>query len=535
MKRGLIPLAVGMLAVWPAYASDQATVTSNPSPIVSTKAFEVKIQTSDFGSDVYCYTWAKLGETEKPASNWAGAINSKFKMEGSGGTYTLKVADIKSFYNLSDTELEQLTKIGFIARNQNGKQTADCFVEVVQGRRDAYSGGEGTQENPFILKTADDLNALAATPADWESDVWLRLDADINLSSFPGIGTKGNPFKGHFDGNDHIVTGVSISHSTLGSATGFFNAIDGASISRLGLTGVNISGSTFTGALVGYAASGTISRCFSAGTVTASSICVGGLVGENHASISDCYSIATVTNASDYVAGGLIGKNKGTVSNCYSSGAVSAYNYAGGLIGANYGSVTTSTSFNPQVTTSVGNYAGRFGGNNNTRNTHENTLSWTQMPMAASATHGHHADGHSYKLVEKATYQDVLGWDFDSIWEWKKEGTHEYPVLAGLPGQVDPGHNVFYDIYSGVMNILDSGADAISVFPNPVTTSLHISSAKGMDRASIYSLGGALAGSALLRDAADAEIDCSSLSSGVYLLNVNFSDGSHAVKKIIKK
>lgn len=536
MKLGFIPLALGMLAVWPAYAAvDQATATSNPSPIVSTKAFEVTIQTSDFGSDVYCYTWAVLGAREKTVTDWAGALSPAFKMQGGGGTYTFKVADIKAFYKLSDSELEQLTRLGFIARTQSDRQTADCFVEVVQGRRNAYSGGEGTSENPFILKTADDINALAATPADWEADVWLRLDADINLqSSFSGIGAKNNPFKGHFDGNCHLVKGVSISNSAIGSATGFFNAIEGATISRLGLTEVNISGSTFTGALVGYAASGTISRCFSAGSVSSSSICVGGLAGENHASISDCYSIATVTTT-DYVAGGLIGKNKGSVSKCYSSGAVSAYNYVGGLIGANYGTVAASTSFNPQVTGSVGNYAGKFGGNDNPRNSHENTLSWSAMPMAATATHGHHADAHSYRLVEKATYQDVLGWDFNSIWEWKKEGTHEYPVLAGLPGQVDPGHIAFYDINSGIVDILDSGADEISVFPNPVDATLHVSSAKRMDRASLYSLGGALAGDVRLQNAADAEIDCSSLSRGVYLLNVSFSDGSHTLKKIIKK
>lgn len=535
MKRGLIPIALGMLAMMPAYADgDQATVTSTPSPIVSTKAFEVKIQTSDFGADVYCYTWAIIGSTEKEASDWAGSINPKFKMQGSGGTYTLKVADIQAFYNLTDGELEQLTRLGFIARTSDGRQTADCFAEVVQGRRNAYSGGEGTQESPFILTTADDLAALAATPADWESDVWMRLDADIALSSFAGIGSKGSPFKGHFDGNGHVVKGAVISGATLGGATGFFNAIDGATITRLGLTGAEVSGVTFTGALVGYAASGTISRCFTAGKVSATSICVGGLVGENHASISDCYSTATVTNVTDYVAGGLVGKNKGTVANCYASGKVAAYNYAGGLVGANYGNVATSTSFNPQVNISTGNYAGRFGGNDNPRNSTTMALGWSAMKMDLTATHGHNADGHSYRFIDKATYADVLGWDFDSVWEWKVEGKHQYPVLAGLAGQTDPGHNSFYEVETGI-DIIDTDADALSVFPNPVGDILHVASAKGMTRIGLFNLNGAAAGAAQPRGAADAEIDCSSLESGIYLLDVAFSDGSHAVKKIIKK
>lgn len=535
MKRGLIPLALGMLAIMPAYADgDQATATSTPSPIVSTKAFEVKIQTSDFGSDVYCYTWAVLGSTEKQVTDWAGSIDPKFRMQGSGGSYTLKVADIKTFYNLTDDELGQLTRLGFIARTANGRQTADCLVDVVQGRRDAYSGGEGTLESPFILTTADDLNELASTPSDWESDVWLRLDADITLSTFAGIGAKSNPFKAHFDGNGHVVRGAAISSNTPGSSTGFFNAIDGATVTRLGITDANVSGTTFTGALVGYAASGSISRCFTAGNVSATSICVGGLVGENHASISDCYSTATVTNATDYVAGGLVGKNKGTVANCYASGKVAAYNYAGGLVGANYGNVATSTSFNPQVNVSTGNYAGRFGGNDNPRNSTTMALGWAAMKMDITATHGHNADGHSYRFIDKATYADVLGWDFDSVWEWRVEGKHQYPVLAGLAGQTDPGHSSFYEAETGI-DIIDTDADALSVFPNPVGDILHVASAKGMTRIGLFNLNGASAGTAEPQGAADAEIDCSSLESGMYLLDVAFSDGSHAVKKIIKK
>ena len=64
---------------------------------------------------------------------------------------------------------------------------------------------------------------------------------------------------------------------------------------------------------------------------------------------------------------------------------------------------------------------------------------------------------------------------------------------------------------------------------------LHVASAKGMTRIGLFNLNGAAAGAAQPRGAADAEIDCSSLESGIYLLDVAFSDGSHAVKKIIKK
>jgi len=533
MKRGLFSLVLGVLAALPMMgAGDQASITSTPSPIVSTKPFEVKIQTSDFGSDVYCYTWAILGSTEKPAAEWAATINSKFKMTGSGGSYTLKVEDIQSFYGLTDDQLTQLTKIGFIARTANGRQTDDCLLGVVQGRKNAYSGGEGTQSNPFILKTAQDLTDFAASPIDWAEDVYVKLDADITLSSFPGIGSRGSAYKGNFNGNHHVVKGININNQALGAAAGFFNAIDGATVYDLGITDANVSGTTFTGLLTGYAAGGTISRCFTAGTVTSSSICAGGLAGENHAAITDCYSIATVNNPGDFVAGGLVGKNKGTITNCYAPGAVKAHNYAGGLIGANYGTVKTSTCFNPSVA-AEGNYAGRFGGNDNPENSNENALAWKGLNMAGTATHGHHASDHNHSLLQKETYQNVLGWDFNNVWEWKTEGSHQYPVLAGMPGQVDPGHVNFYNT-SGVMDIVDSAATALSIYPNPVESTLYVVASKDMADIAIYSLNGALTINVPV-SGSEAAIDCGHLASDLYLLTVQFADGSRAVRKIIKK
>lgn len=534
MKRGILCFALTAGVSLLGYgAGQQASITSSPSPIVSTKAFEVTVQTSDLGSDVYCYTWAVVGGTDKPASDWEGAINARFKMTGSGGTYTYRVDDLKALYNLSDDELATVTRLGFIARSTSA-QTDDCFVEVVQGRRDAYSGGEGTAQDPFIIKTVEDIAELAATSSDWAADVYVRLDDDITLSgSFTGIASKGSPYKGHFDGNGHTVSNASISGTAFGMPTGFFNAIDGAEINGLGLTGLNVSGTTFTGGLVGYAYSGIISRCFTAGSVSATSICTGGLVGENHASIIDCYSTAAVTGDGDNAAGGLVGKNKGTVTNTYASGTVKAANYAGGLVGANYGTITNSTSFNIRVTADNGNYAGRFGGNDNAQNTTQGAMAWEAMPMESSATHGHQAVGHNRNLTSKGVYEEILGWDFNSIWEWRTEGDHQFPVLAGIPGQTDPGSDAFYNSYTGV-DIVDTESASVYVYPNPVATVLNVTAAKGMTRVILYGLDGAAVRDMSPNGATDAAIDCTGLHSGLYVLCVNMADGSRAVIKVVK-
>ena len=102
-------------AAWPLFADGfSAQITSVPSPAVTNKALEVRIETQDMGSEVYCYTWCKdLNGTEKAPWTWEGVNTDKFRMSGSGGTYTLSIPDIKAFYGLTDQELTGLKKLGF--------------------------------------------------------------------------------------------------------------------------------------------------------------------------------------------------------------------------------------------------------------------------------------------------------------------------------------------------------------------------------------------------------------------------------------
>lgn len=539
MKRKVLCLLSAFTAVLSVYADgDQASLTSSPSPIVSTKPFEVTIQTSDFGGEVYCYTWAIAGSEEYPASDWAGAINAKFKMTGSGGTYTIKVSDLMSFYGLTEAQLETVTKLGFIARTSSGRQTADCMAEVIQGRKNAYSGGEGTAQSPFILKTTEDIIALSTTSMDWAEDVYFEMGADINVGEFSGIGSKSSPFKGNFDGKGFSLKNASVSNGAIGTSTGVFNAIEGAVITNVGVVDATVSGTTFTGALVGYAASGRVERCFSSGSVTGSSICAGGLIGENvGATVSDCYSTAAVTNTNDYATGGLIGKNKGVVKNTYASGKITAYNYAGGLIGANYGTVSASAAINASIMpTSDGMYIARFGGNNNAANNASNTISWKLMPLTGTdwSAYGHHADDHNANLVSKQTYSDLLGWNFADVWEWRTEGTHSYPVLAGLNNQKDPASDDFYHGQTGI-EIVDTDRAALSVYPNPVDNLLNVEATEGIAGIAVYSLSGRRVIDMECGNEATVAIECGQLGSGIYMLNVTLSDGSRAIEKIIKK
>ena len=532
-KRCFSALLTGLLCLSASAAKYDATWETTPSPVVKTKGFEVTITTTDMGEDVYCYTWTEGGS--QPTVDWGSAIAPKYKMtRKSSGVYSIAVDDIKTFYSLSDAQMESLTTIGFIARTTSG-QTEDCMVPVSEMRQ-AYSGGEGTVESPFVLSNAADMAELAATPSDWAANVCFILSQDIILGDFPGIGSMEKPFHGIFNGNDHVISDVRIAGtSAIGSATGLFCAIEGATITNLGVADATVSGATYCGVLVGYAFSGTVSRCFTSGSVTATSICSGGLAGENKgADISDSYSTASVSSPDGYACGGLVGKNLGSISRCYSSGRVSAANYAGGMVGANYGTITNSVAMNSGIEAPEGaNYVARFGGNDNSQNTQHTNFSWPAMATSQSAwsTYGHHAIEQTPDLLSKSTFSETLGWDFDDVWQWERGvAPREYPVLARIGGQVDPSPGLTaLEIAGGTL------CGRIEVFPTVVDDFVTVESADGVVGVYIASVSGTAVAKASYAGSSTAMVDCSGLPCGMYLLSVVGADGSIQIVKIVKR
>lgn len=515
-----------------------AQISSTPTPAISNKPLEVTITTDNMGSEVYCYTWChKVNGSEKePTWGWDDVHTAKFKMTGSNGTYKLDIQDIKEFYGLSDSELEGLTELGFIAKTSSGQQTKDLFIAVEQGRRDAYSGGEGTAADPFILKTADDLQTLAATSGDWAAGTYLKMEADIDASALrTAIGSTGSPFAANFDGNGHSISNLNLSSNTLGSPLGLFGVVKGGEVSNLGVISASVSGANSVGILVGELESGLIQRCFTSGSAKGTSICVGGLVGENvSGSILDCYSGAKVENPSDYAVGGLVGKNRGTLTNTYSAGEVSGYDYVGGLVGANYGIVKNSFALNASVT-AENDFVARFGGNNNSRNSADQTYSWEDM-VAGHITwtmHGHHAEmKKSTTFRDENQFRTLSGWDFNNVWEWRKEGNKEYPALRSVAGQTA----LLSDAYFSGTTAADGPtvADYLKIGPNPTSGELHIISSAGIALYELCTLSGSVAMQGQPA-AFEVTLDLSGFAEGLYILRTVTLDGKEQSNKIIKK
>jgi hypothetical protein len=159
-------------------------------------------------------------------------------------------------------------------------------------------------------------------------------------AGFVPLGTSGEMFTGSLDGDSHTINGLIINREWT-NAQGFVAYLgDGGEIRDLGLTDVSILGYQYVGSLAVFN-HGTISNCFSTGSVTGGHNNVGGLVAGSSStgSILDSYSRCAVTCAGTQ-AGGLSGYNNGNIANSYATGFVDCSNTKGGITGTNSNTVT---------------------------------------------------------------------------------------------------------------------------------------------------------------------------------------------------
>ena len=151
-------------------------------------------------------------------------------------------------------------------------------------------------------------------------------------------------FDGAFEGNGNTIANLysdhgKINHYTAPSYAGLFGMNNGA-ITRIGLTNVNVSGDSNSGALVGLnTGDGSITNSYATGKVSGN-YNVGGLVGDNHGHISKSYTTGSVQGSQS--VGGLVGSNLGSVTESHTNSGVSGSDSVGGLIGANHGRVDKS-------------------------------------------------------------------------------------------------------------------------------------------------------------------------------------------------
>lgn len=190
-----------------------------------------------------------------------------------------------------------------------------------------FSGGTGSEESPYLLTKAADLEELATlvTGGNDFSGKYLRLDADITLSGATMVGHTGalqpKKFAGTFDGNNHVISGFKVNltkkHVALFSAVAPAGVVKNITLSSPEVS----SGDSYGGCLIA-ANEGLIENCHvTNGTFeTTSGSYKGGVVGDNKGTVKGCSFSGTITAATN--AGGIVGQNWSMVQNCHSSATI---------------------------------------------------------------------------------------------------------------------------------------------------------------------------------------------------------------------
>lgn len=223
---------------------------------------------------------------------------------------------------------------------KNGNVSIDYFIKIAP----VSFEGDGTELNPFLLKTKDDLVELGNmtnTKMQPFVDTYFKLANDIDMeytTEFDGISSVYNDsecqFSGSIDGDGHTLSRMLIdkvlwktrpedTEDGLGTPDNMNSRSNGGFIGRLATDGV-IKNITFA------------ADCKFEFWATS-----GAFAGENYGLVDNCKNYADVRGYSSNI-GGIAGyvRKDGKVTNCYNAGNIyCGYNQVGGITGINYGFV----------------------------------------------------------------------------------------------------------------------------------------------------------------------------------------------------
>ena len=209
-------------------------------------------------------------------------------------------------------------------------------LDIVQNGSSTFEGGNGTETDPYQIKTAQHLQNVNLRP-----NLHYILISDINLSSYLNtssngwnpIGTSDKPFTGTFNGQNHIISGIWINKPTINNV-GLFGYISNSAKTIknivLKIDNKGIVGSSNVGGISGFL-SGEISDCIVDGTVSGDDY-VGGICGGAE-DYSYYVPFATGPNSSSVYTQYA----SSNISNCISKGVIkSSGSNRGGILGGTY-------------------------------------------------------------------------------------------------------------------------------------------------------------------------------------------------------
>ncbi|WP_025682887.1 hypothetical protein [Paenibacillus maysiensis] len=283
------------------------------------------------------------------------------------GTIILPYDDYSDVYVVSDADEDGVAELTYV-KTKEETDGVRPYYEKVEGQTyiyvDHFSGGGGTQADPYIVSTEQDLDDVRKKPG-----AWYMQDRDIVMGSFQsgegftpiGSDNANLVFTGVYDGNGYFIKSLFMNQDR--NFVGLFGCTRSATIRNLRLIDPSITNKKgYTGALIGYGFNTSVYNCnVISGVIEGQNGYVGGLIGYLYQDIRN-YSGSSIINYSynykcnvrsaSNIAGGFSGSvnyysGSFSIAYCYSTGKVEDITLArersniGGFIGSNNTSAIT--------------------------------------------------------------------------------------------------------------------------------------------------------------------------------------------------
>ncbi len=277
----------------------------------------------------------------------------------------------------------------YVKFNYNGQKV---LLTIYYSEMDEWDGesistafeGEGTQENPYLIKSGADFALLRANvnAGNAYGNTYFKMTKSVDLNNYNLVigASEDVSFAGIFDGNNCAIKNIATSETKTGGYVGFFQSIlTGGKLSNLSTYGEYTQAVKGNAVVVG-ANYGTIENVTNyASIVIADDVTpaelhryTAGIVSWNYATITSCVNYGNI--AGEEYPSGIAARQEGAdakIENCINFGTISGsgfrtagivgYAVKGTVIGCiNYGSVSTGATSN---TIEMGGIAGLSGAN----------------------------------------------------------------------------------------------------------------------------------------------------------------------------
>ena len=207
--------------------------------------------------------------------------------------------------------------------------------------------GTGAQNDPFVVKTAAELNNLRNLLVSGSMN-YVVLENDVDMAAiedwYPIFDNVNPYYQIDFDGKGHVISNLTSKTDGGYDYCGLFGVLCG-NVRNLGVENANVTCAGGTGIIAGYLGHSTygqpcyVENVWVTGKITANGYC-GGMFGNvaDEAHILNCYANVEVTGSGD-LTGGIIGRvrNRVEMVQVYAAGSI---NRGGGIIGGGFQDAT---------------------------------------------------------------------------------------------------------------------------------------------------------------------------------------------------